>query len=197
MLMRSNQRGFTFLEVILLVVIAIGVGGTGWYVVNSTHKTQTQHDKISKPPPETPKSGSSSPTSSTGKFVFKEIGVEITLPTGLSGLTYKTSNSGGTVYLNLTTPQFVTAVHNCNSTIQDIPDVPFASISKVAGQYNQANNPGVGNLKQFKDFWVRETPAKVALCDTSSVKSTAYYGEVLNQVYTALKEAFDTADLVQ
>ena len=104
-------------------------------------------------------SSTSSPTASTGnKLVFKDLGVEITLPGSLMGTTYnvvKPENSKNAQYtvppmINLELKQYSTLVIKCLGGKAN-GDYPYAGLSKVAGKA-PATDDRV--LRQFNTFYI-------------------------------------------
>ncbi|MBI5906830.1 hypothetical protein HY857_02140 [Candidatus Saccharibacteria bacterium] len=200
MSINKNQKGFGVVELILIIVIVLGLGGIGWYVVNSNHKTQKQLDSLAKSSDTATKSSSSSTKSSsptTSEFVFKEFGVKITLPDSLKGLTTDYKNG----YLYLTADQYKKALRDCSSSdALDGSMGSFGSLLKKNGQY--PSDPTIDDgqlLKQFPDFYIGIGLPNGAPCEDPDKypDESAHAYEVGNSLAAALESAFKTTTLVQ
>lgn len=200
-----GQHGVGTVELSLLIIILAGLGLIGWYVVNSNHKTQTQLDKLAKTSDITTKNTQTSAAGS--KFVFKELGVQITLPDALKGLSYKVenlkNNQGGTSpVLYLETSSMSNAVEQCYNQKVDPNSPPnFGAISKIDGQYSSTSStdgPTEGPpLKQFDKFYISGSrPNGITTCINPKVDEGLAQHESFI-LFEALKEAFKTAQIVQ
>jgi hypothetical protein len=185
--MKLSQKGFAVLEALLILIIIAIIGGTLWYVVNSRNDIYQAYDSTSDSSVKPPKSKGS-------LFAFKELGVQITLPsTGeLSKLSFITE--GGNVQLS--TPELSAAINKCNGVAND-PGVTFDVLTKNEGQYDSGKS-GFNTvlLKQFPNFWIGGASAISGVtCSDSGDRQT------LDTLYTAtekaLVDAFKNAALVQ
>lgn len=184
----QKQKGFAVIELVLFIVILVALGGIGWYVVSSNHKTQSQLDKLAQT------SGSSASTMKS-KFVFKELGVQITLPNSLKGLTYDVDTTYG--YNYLTSDQFKTALKDCGSdTTLNNSSGSFASLLKKSGEYPAEPTIDDGQLlKQFQSFYIgMGVPNGLGCDDTTKAEQL---NKVAHDLQAAIAEAFKTATLVQ
>lgn len=190
--MKRGQNGFGAIETLLVLILLSILGFTGYYVYHSRNNANSTYNNASK-------SASSTPaTASTNKFVFKELGVQVDLPSDLKDLTYIVNNQNGVQYLELTTPKFVEALSKCNPGGGDNSGAVFVSIDKKSGNF--PSNPSVFNndgslLKQFDNFYIEaQYPNGLGCSDLS-------HSEDFTSVYTGQKEAvgeaFKDATLVQ
>lgn len=207
-----KQRGFTVIEVILISVIIAGLGGIGWYVVNSNHKTTVQLDNAVKDSSASNAAKSKSSNSSTtpltltnSKFIFKEFGVQIELPVILKDLSYKavqldsTDGTGKDTVLYVTVPQMATDSEKCYGEKVDSSNPPsFVAITKFAGQGPHSPNGISGVLKQFNDFYIGfSEPNGITSCTTPGT-DTMLLQKDAESFSGALNHAFQTtATLVQ
>lgn len=188
--MHKNQKGFAHIGILLIITVLAAAGGIGWYVWhNQTAKTDASSTNQT--------SEFITSAAKSKQFVFKELGVQITLPESLKQLNYVANEIEGTTYLGLLTPDFEEAIHNCDSSTKETTNLEFMSIAKITGQFNQDNNPGVGNLKQFRDFWISGSSPNGIVCDTSNQQYKDQFTRVFHNSIAAVKEAFKTATLSQ
>lgn len=170
--MRRAQKGFTVIETLLVLILLAILGFTGYYVYQTKSNTNSTYNSAAK--------SSQTPASSTNKFVFKELGVQIPLPDTLKGLTYNVDSQSPSLY-DVTSPMFKPTDAICTQ---------FAQIYKVNGKYNAQANASFGKsetlLKQFNGFYVAENVPICALQSDSGRSSV-----------TALEVAFKSASLVQ
>lgn len=170
--------------VLILAVISFG----GYYVWHAQH---------SKTPPLA--------TKKDNEFVFKELGVKITLPDALKGLSYKVesrkNNQGGTsTVLYLGSPSMSDAVEQCyNQKVDSNSPGNFGAIDKLDGQYspNTAGPTEGPPLKQFDNFYIEGSqPNGITTCTNPKVDAGLAQHEA-GKLFTELTEAFKTATLVQ
>jgi len=185
--MKRGLKGFTAVEVLLALILMAILGFTGYYVYHSRHSADSTHNS-------TTKSTTSSTVSSTPQsFYFKELGVYVTLtsPPLKGNLGYGLSASDGIQYLDLYTPATQDALNKC---APGATSGTFMSIAKIPGQFNQNDNPGVTDLKQFKDFWISgAAPNGIVCADTASQADTDNWHTVAQTHYQAVVDAFKSA----
>lgn len=85
----KNQKGFSAVEGLLILIIVAIVGGTGYFVVNAQKKTNTNLDNAAQSSQSVAKRSKSSPTASQKYLEIKEWGVKIPLSSADSGVYYK------------------------------------------------------------------------------------------------------------
>lgn len=84
-----NQKGFTALETVLIIVVLAVIGGAGYYVYHQNHKTKTaQTQNSASKTDSTASSQASKPASKTKYLSIKEWGVQAPVTNG-DTLTYK------------------------------------------------------------------------------------------------------------
>ncbi|MDO8591518.1 MAG: prepilin-type N-terminal cleavage/methylation domain-containing protein [bacterium] len=189
--MKTTQRGFTIVETLLALLIVAVIGFGGYYVWH-TRQTTKSIDTSSN---QTTQSTASATKSN--QFVFKELGVQITLPDSLKGLSYSISTTDGTTYLGLSTPAFVDALHKCDSSTANFNNSVFVSIAKIPGQYDENSMPGTGSLKQFPDFFISGASPNGIICDATSQQDQDQFSSVFQSSNAAVSDAFKTATLTQ
>jgi hypothetical protein len=141
----KNQQGVTFVPVVILAAVVLGVIGGAIYV--SMHSKNAA--SVSSPTPSL--SASSTPTTSpsaaatklSNEFDVSELGFKMTLPTGLSGLTYsvqmnQTGNYNGQSYTASTARFSTTSLVNADPSHCGTTDSPVGAIS-----YYPSFNPSV------------------------------------------------------
>jgi hypothetical protein len=190
--MKRNQKGFGAVEGLLFLILLSILGFTGYYVYHSQKNTDSSYSNASK-------SNASTPVNSTqtNNLKFKELGVQITLPSSLSNLSYSLSSQAGTQYLSLSTPQFVNALEECNPGSDNV-GAAFVSLDKKSGVYpanpNVLNNDG-SLLKQFNGFYIEaQYPNGIGCSDTSKL---GRLNDILSSSKKALSDAFKSATLIQ
>lgn len=101
--MKSNQKGFSVVELLIVIVIIGLVGTVGWLVYDrqkskSDDKVTTTQASQQDQKEETPKKEEvKQPT----YFEIKELGVKFELTDNLTGLYYSIGNNGKTAYFSL------------------------------------------------------------------------------------------------
>ncbi len=198
--MKRVQRGFTIVEILLalLVVAALAFGG---YYVWHTHQTTKPANTSSN---QTTKSTAS--TTKSSQFVFKELGVQITLPDSLKDLSYRVENlkndQGGTsTVLYLATLSMGDANGQCYNQQKLYANTPggFGAIDKIDGQYSPSTAGPTQDppLKQFDKFYIEGSqPNGITTCSNPNVDPGLAQSEA-GKLFKALTEAFKTATLIQ
>jgi len=191
--MKSGQKGFTIIEALLALILLAIIGFTGYYVYHSQKNTDNSYNNAVKSNSSTPAT-----TEPAGqKFIFKELGVQIDLPPVLKDMSYTVSNINGVQYLDLTSPQFVNALKECNPGA-DVSGAVFSSLDRKSGTY--PSKPDVLNgdgqlLKQFDGFYVEDQfPNGISCGDVSKGDSLT---KTLSSYKEALGQAFKTATEVK
>jgi hypothetical protein len=138
--------------------------------------------------------------------VFKEIGVQMDLPSTLSDLTYTAQQvaapGGGTeTAIYLSTKEFQADVNKCYEQGPEASGVSFGAIGRASGQY--PSNPTPENadgalLKQFNDFYISGSlPNGITTCTNTAVAGDLAVTKsrtLFNQFANAFKQS---ASLVQ
>jgi len=194
--MKTAQRGFTIVETLLALLVAAVIGFGGYYVWHN------QHSKTTTTSPAKTVATNSQPTTSAKVastfLAFKELGVQITVPETLKGLSYSaregTSITGEpTTFIYLTSDAFKSFVTSCGGTDTA---ASFAGINKVTGTY--PTNPTPQNsdgalLKQFSGFYIEGSADQQSTpCTTDQDIST-----LRSSLFSDLATAFKTAALTQ
>jgi hypothetical protein len=192
--MKRNQKGFGAVEGLLFLILLSILGFTGYYVYHTSKNTNSTYNNAAKA-----SNSTQQPTSSPNKFVFKELGVQVQLPSALMGLKYTVFQSdNGNPNLALSTPEFVDALNKCDPTTVGAKNLAFAVITKQQGQFNQDENPVVGNLKQFKDFWISSaSPNGIVCTDKATQSEVDNFHSIFQSNNAALRTAFDSATVIQ
>lgn len=189
---KRSQDGFGIVEALCFIVMFSMVGLIGWYVINENQNSQEILDNIGGAEVQT----SSSKTATAGKkFTFKELGVQITLPEELKGLTYIKSDSGNSYFLNMSS--FTQLKDKCG---EEGRPQGFTNIFKENGQYENLPRGGDGGLlKQFDSFYIAYGDPLFSYQDIGECEQDNYdqLSDARSKLNDALKQAFKTATLVE
>jgi prepilin-type N-terminal cleavage/methylation domain-containing protein len=83
-----NERGFTALEVILVIALVAVIGGAAYYAMQARSNSQTTQTAKASPKASASPSASTSGQSSGSVLNISQWGVKMTLPAGLTDLSY-------------------------------------------------------------------------------------------------------------
>jgi hypothetical protein len=167
----KNQKGFSLIEGLLLLIALTLIGFVGFYVWHAqkqTEKTLTSVDNTSNKSSTT---RSAAKTTSADSFAFKELGVKILLSSDLKGLNYHADPQFPTLY-NVTTTDFEANDQTCAGS--------FAQLARGDGMFKESQNGDL--LKQFNGFYI---DANIPNCVGESPTAT----KLLNALELAFKNA--------
>lgn len=187
-MLKRSQHGFGVVELLCFIVMFSMVGLIGWYVINENMRSQETLDNIGGAEVQT---SSAKPAAKAGdKFVFKELGVQITLPDELKDMTYTTEvlehAEGKPTILNLATPRFSELAAIC---WKDDPVGSPYSFQIIQKKNNNDTFSGT-KLKQFEGFYIGGNELPDFSCEQEP--EFEKLGQSLNK---ALNTAFETATL--
>lgn len=183
----KDQNGFGMIESLLAVIAVILLIGVGFYIAHSSKDNETVGDttKISQE-----KKTAAQPI--VEEFTFKELGLKITLPDDLKGLTYSKNTFAADEAYNVTTPQFTQLAAKCGESAPE----GFTSIYVKSGQYPGPGNEGAnGLLKQLDDRYVAYGDSLYGNpCEESLY---AQLSDARDKLVASLKTAFESAKEVE
>ena len=187
-----DQKGFSGVEIFLVVVVLALLGFTGYFLYYANKKTSDTLSAAAEIAQNSPPKGKSirSHAGQVGNFKFKELGVQFTLPTALKGMSYVVvklpdENGKKVNLLDLDDPHLTGVMNKCvdsvHGTNKTNGPLNFASIDRIEGQYDPVKEEGVNMLlKQFADFHILIGYPNGAICGSSDQALN-------NQWVTALK----------
>src|SRR5947209_5785027 len=183
--MKKNQNGFTFIEVMMVLIFVVLVSFVGWYVLQSKGKDTSHHQTSTSTDQTTKTTGR---TVDTSKFVFKELGVQITLSNDLKGLSYHKNTLTSDETYDLNTPDFKQLAAKCGESAP----TGFVDIFAKPGQFASPGNEGSnGLLKQFSTRYIGYGDLLYGNpCDTSTYNQLF---DMQTKLIDSLKSAFKTA----
>ena len=149
----KDHKGFSGIELLLVLIVIILLGVAGWYVYKEHYRTTTSPPKSS--------------VNVVNTFRVQKLGIEIVnVPTSLRGLIYTTSSSTSVTFGNsLSTPvtsisaNFSTnSLMSLDSNCSDSQDnLALGGLTKTTGEYIKPNTEspdGFIFIKQFNGFYI-------------------------------------------
>ena len=98
---KLDNKGFSVVEALLILVAIVMVAGTASLVYSSQNETKNSLDKVTDSQPEAQRSGEDkSETGQQTYFKINELGVQFEPTEALHGLYYHIGNSGRTAYFS-------------------------------------------------------------------------------------------------
>jgi hypothetical protein len=137
--MKNNQKGFTFIEIMLLLIFVTLVGFIGWFVIDANQdKTPTQS--------QTQATSIVDKTNTSNSSVLKipKLGIQLTVPSELKGINYTVEGE----YVGFYMADLDELANSC----VDKGPMPINMWTKVSGEYQEY--PGTGLIKQFDGFYI-------------------------------------------
>ncbi len=197
----KNSKDQGFIVVILGIIAAVTVVGVlvalSIVILSKKAAKNDASTTVAAPAPAPP------PVDKT-KFIFKEYGVQITLPDSLSGLKYRTEqiteyNGQQATALYLSSPDFEATMKKCYGTIYKT--MSFGALSKLDGKYvtpSAQDAPVAGTLlKQFDNFYITSGyPNGLTACTVAGAGKDLIFNKA-HELYGSLLDSFKTAELVK
>ena len=201
-----NQKGFSLVEVLLVIIAITLLSGLGLYSYNSIKKEDAQKAAVT-----TKAEAEAEPKKEEAKqdyFEFPELGVKIVLPTALEGLKYEVDDvvyGDGTKDrgLSLSSTEFdATVKAACEGRLNGSA---FARLDKGSGDYNVAVKKAEGAksadyypgklLKQFDEFFIDYTfnPGGFGCYEEGNSKII----DKSEKLQGALEQAFKSAEIIK
>ncbi|HEY5442222.1 MAG TPA: hypothetical protein VIJ68_01650 [Candidatus Saccharimonadales bacterium] len=178
----TNQRGFSTVEGLLILIIVLLIGFIGYYV---WHAQKSASDTLNS----ASKASQSSPTKVAPAKWFKlaDLGVEFKLPSTLSDLQSAPNDNGG-YFLSVANMESI--YKQCNgSNLPPGPisseDYSFAGLSRHDGTFEQDSVAEESLLKQFGTF-------NITISYPNGPECASEDQTVLDQWTTAKKNATET-----
>ncbi len=147
--MKINQKGFSVVELLLVIITVTLVVGVGFYVYNSVNSKKGAQQKSDNPQ----KTQEEKPKLQKTKTTFDFDGLKVEVPQdGLKGLLYAKDtdpNSKNSSY-NVNNTEFNSIAAKCTDTKPQA-----VSIHAERGRYPGEGNEGMnGLLKQFNNYYI-------------------------------------------
>lgn len=166
MKLRRAERGFTFIEVLLVTIILAIIGGAGYYVYHAQHETSktAEATKVSNPINQ----GGQNQVAD-GWFEFKEFGVKIKLSGLIKNLkaSIEENEISKIRYVTITTTEIEQLATSCAQARTSVgyydTDATVAVIGRYEGNYQEEydarkaanDSPSFPSLlKQFNGFYI-------------------------------------------
>lgn len=190
-----HQKGFSIIETILVLVV-IGLIGVIGYLIVGKHAAAPTLTSSTKTSPSTIASKKTSPTIN---IPIHQLGISLTLPTSLSGLTYYFTKT--TFSSSNTTPVLTAYLSTTNLTALDnqcraSKGMVLGALSVVQGNYpsSRVRQFQIGNLiKQYPSFYIAYIKKGQTSCMAGQNPAVL---RLLPQQETALSKALSNPDSV-
>jgi len=136
--MKRDQKGFGAVEGMLLVIIVLLVGFIGYYVYHTKNNTNSSYNNAAS-------ANNSTPATNSSLLKIPELGIQLSLPTELKGLTYQKHGD----YVDFYMPDLNSLAKTCKEGQEPMV---INEWTKLNGQFQ--DGPGMGLIKQFDSFYI-------------------------------------------
>ncbi len=141
----NNNKGFTLVEVLLLIVVLILVGGLGYLGYKQVNKKSTTSTSTTTATTTKTTTPATTPTPNQNIVKIPELGIQITVPDSLKDLTYSAAkNESGEAIANFSTTSLTNLDAACSGQL--------GTLTQIKGQYGAPEGPGL--VKQFSTFYI-------------------------------------------
>ena len=147
----NKNKGFTLVEVLLLIVVLILVGGLGYLGFKQVNKKSTTSTSSTTTATTTKTTTpATTPTPNQNIVKIPEMGIQITVPDSIKDLTYKAVNVDGVEYTSFSTTTVTNLDAACSAT-----NGAIGGLVKASGQYSSiGTNEALSLVKQFSTFYI-------------------------------------------
>lgn len=191
--MKTNQKGFTLVEGLLIVIALSLVTGIGYYIYNSSidNPLNTGTSQASN-------SESNSKTTENKYLEIKELGIKIPLTKSLETATYDLNSTSD--YAGISTPEFIDAVGNCKAS--DTASASFPAIGVIAkhdGTYDSSADPNdiyFEFIKQLSGFYLEYGNADGGFCTGTDDSKNKAVNDMYQNLEPQLKAAVKQAEAI-
>lgn len=171
----NDESGFSAVELILVIAVAVLLGVVGWLVYKDNHKTTLTPVTNNASSATTSANKSNTKTTTTSNILkIPELGIEITLPNSLKDLTYAVINQTpvngeADISVGLSTMSLTNLDPQCAAS-----QSPIGVLSKADGQYpvspNIDNNSGA-LVKQYSTYYIAFAGSQAACSSSTSTQN--------------------------
>jgi len=145
----NNNKGFTLVEVLLLIAVLILVGGLGYLGYKQVNKKSSTSTSSTATTTKTT-TPATTPTPNQNIVKIPEMGIQITVPDSIKDLTYKAVNVDGVEYTSFSTTTVTNLDAACSAT-----NGAIGGLVKASGQYSSiGTNEALSLVKQFSTFYI-------------------------------------------
>lgn len=188
----KNQKGFSLVEGLLIIIALSIVGFTGFYVYNANKKEPNISDSSIYHKEKQNDLSKQTEEDTAQNLDIKEYGVKVPLSNDLLDSKYRYED--GYVYVSSDTLE--KAAKACSDDNFDSSIESFISLSKVSGQYEKESAEG-GLLKQFDSFYITGGHPNGTQCNGKDEVATQAYVNKLEELNSSFTKAFENATLIQ
>ena len=163
---KLDQKGFSAIEALLMVIILLLIGFIGYYVWHSQHETNKTYSSAAKTAQSSPPRSTRKAADNTGMLVIKEWGVEAPY-TGSLSLSYAVGSGTGNNSASFSSKELTDASTDCirrgGAIARYGTDADASSIGgdgKTAAQYASTLSAGTyGHAGDYYYFFVHDQGA--------------------------------------
>lgn len=185
---KLSQKGFTLVEVLLLVIALSAVIGVGYYVYSTSSEDDTNTVKQ-----ETSSKKQSTNEQSKSYLKVEELGIKIPLNEELEELSYVIPQEGGEVVL---TSKKLAILEDAACGSSDTPASigRIMSVRKVSGTHDSGTDTEDFFLKQFNGFYIVGSYGNLSCGDASESTAIKNYIEESNKLYESANKAIKNSE---
>jgi len=175
----NNNKGFTLVEVLLLIVVLILVGGLGYLgykQVNKKSTTSTSSTNTTTTKATTP---TTTPTPNQNIIKIPELGIQITVPDSLKDLTYTAKTENGNVVAYFSTTTLDNLGERCSYSA-------FGALEQFKGKYTGLTLPRQefsALVKEFSTFYITHNHGP-SVCSESDISKNSTV-DAVSAVFTS------------
>jgi prepilin-type N-terminal cleavage/methylation domain-containing protein len=189
---KFNQKGFTLIEGLLVVLVLTVIVGVGYYVFSSMNKDDSSSNsaKTTAAPPV------SSNDSSEAKYLtLKEFSVKIPLTDKIKDAMYEMAPDGET--LGISTKKFEAAVGDCKAADTASSSFPtIVTVNKSVGIFSKdspSSQAFLSSYVQLSGFYLTYGAVDTSYCNGADQDKIKIADNLYNQDAQELKNAIKSA----
>jgi prepilin-type N-terminal cleavage/methylation domain-containing protein len=204
----KNEKGFSAVELLLVILVVALLSAAGWLVYEDNHKTTkaavtSWSTTVKSNSTTSPKTTSTIMTPSTTSIIkIPQLGIEVTVPNSIKDLTYSYSpdttgfgNNEQLLNVYLSTASLTALDPNCAASYE----TAIGAISEAQGTYptDPSDQIDVGGLvRQFPNFYVTNGQESQTSC-LAGPGATSDAGNLLHSQQQVVAKVFSNPSSVQ
>lgn len=184
---KIGQKGFTLIEILLIIITLSVVAGVGYYIYSSN-----KNDSIDATTAGTTVTKSTATKQTTKYLTIEPLRIKIPLSDELTDMSYVVPQEGGEIVL--TSKKLAALEDSACGTSNDPPSIGrIMSLHKESGTHKSTSTTEDFFIKQFDGFYIVGSFGNLGCGDSSESRAIKAYNDASQKLYEAANTATEKA----